>query len=80
VLAVDLYPVFERFLKVRENLPIVQILGNVVNVKREITNSIAYCFHDKLMDSIERIIERSSKIATTATENLIKKVISNKLF
>lgn len=68
----DLYPVFERFLKVRDNLPILALLGNPTNIKREIIAAITYLFHEKLLDSIERIIDRSSKIATTATENLIK--------
>ena len=35
--------------------------------------AINFIFQDKLYDAIQRIIERSSKIATTATEHLIKK-------
>ena len=70
---IDLMPIFERFIKVRENLPILNVLGNVANVKREVVSAITFLFHDKLYDQIERIIDRSSKVATTATESLVKK-------
>ena len=70
---IDLMPIFERFIKVRENLPILNILGNIVNVKREVVSAITFLFNDKLYDQIERIIDRSSKVATTATESLVKK-------
>ena len=63
----ELYPALEKFIKVRE----MPGLTNIDSVKRSIVAAISTALLDK--ELMQRIIDRSSKIATTATESLLKK-------
>jgi CCR4-NOT transcription complex subunit 1 len=64
------------YIKVRENLPIVQALGGSQQVKLFlVAKAFSQCFLEQqpLCDLIERQIDRNSQIAAIATEALIKK-------